>query len=223
MDSISDLYLFKLLTWFYSASNPTWSPPQHNFQLNRILHPWTLLGSDLVYPGLDSPLFKLKVSIPHWTRTPFQFGLVSSIFFLSSPRQLTLVTFTLSTYLNLTWIAYLNFIWAPYPSLTRSHQCLPRHIRSYPAELPYSILLPIRLLLTRRYTVLPSRITLPDLFPIGLLPTRSYPATLPDFLTQSGNTSLHPTAYPPFPNHLPNWVPFNWTHLKTSSSAPILT
>jgi hypothetical protein len=45
--------------------------------MNRIPHPWTLLGSDLVYPGLDSPLLELKVLIPIWTRTPIQFRLVS--------------------------------------------------------------------------------------------------------------------------------------------------
>jgi hypothetical protein len=93
-----DLYLFDLLTQSYSDFNSTWSPPQLGFQLNQICHPWTLLGSDLVYLGLDSPLLELKVLIPLWTRTPFQFGLVSSIFFLSSPRQLTRVTFSLSAY-----------------------------------------------------------------------------------------------------------------------------
>jgi hypothetical protein len=127
----------------------------------------------------------------------------------------------------------------PYLSLTRSHQCLPAlyvHTQlnyvtrffsrldcylpsltqSYPVELPYSTPLSIRLLFTWPYTVLPSRITLPDLFPIELLPTRSYPATLSDFLTRPGNTSLHPTAYPALPNHL---TQFNWPHPKTSSSA----
>jgi hypothetical protein len=37
-----DLYLFGLLTWSYSNSNSTWSPPQLGFQLNWIPHPWTL-------------------------------------------------------------------------------------------------------------------------------------------------------------------------------------
>jgi hypothetical protein len=90
----------------------------------------------------------------------------------------------------------------PPEHLTRSHQCLLGLIRSYPAELPYPILLLVGLILIRPYTVLPGQITLPNLFPIGLLPTRSYPATLPDFLTRPGNTSLHPTAYPALPNHL---------------------
>jgi hypothetical protein len=45
--------------------------------MNQIPRPWTLLGSDLVYPGLDSPLLELKVLIPLWTQTPFQFRLVS--------------------------------------------------------------------------------------------------------------------------------------------------
>jgi hypothetical protein len=93
-----DLYLFELLTWSYLDSNSTWFPPQLGFQLNWIPHPWTLLGLFLVYPGLDSSLLELKVLILPFTWTPFQFGLVSSIFFLSSPKQLTRVTFTLSAY-----------------------------------------------------------------------------------------------------------------------------
>jgi hypothetical protein len=131
--------------------------------LNQIPHPWTHLGLDLVYPGLDSPLLKLKVLIPLWTQTPFQFRLVSSIFFFSSPGQRTPITSTLST---------------------------------------YPILPPIGLLLIRPYTFIPGQITLPNLFPIKLLPTQSYPATLPAFLTRSGNTSLHSTTYPALPNHL---------------------
>jgi hypothetical protein len=170
-----NLCLFELLTWSYSDHNSTWSPPQQGFQLNRIPYPWTLLGLDLAYPGLDTFLLKLKALIPLWTWTPSQFRLVSSIFSLSSPRQLTRVTFTLSAYPNLAWTTYPNFI----RGLTRSHQCLPSLIRSYPAKLPYPILLSI-----------------------GLLPTWSYPATVPDFLAQLGNTSLHPTTYPALPNHL---------------------
>jgi hypothetical protein len=108
---------------------------------------------------------------------------------------------------------------APPERLTLSHQCLPDLICSYPAELPYMILLPIRLLptppnylirfffqsdfylfgLTWSYpTELPYLIFLL----IALLPTQSYLATLPDFLTRPGNTSLHPTSYPALPNHL---------------------
>jgi hypothetical protein len=93
-----DLYLFGLLTWSYSDSNSTWSPPQLSFQLNRIPHLWTLLGSNLAYLGLDSSLPELKVLISPWTWTPFQFKLVSSISFLSSPGHLTQVTSTLSAY-----------------------------------------------------------------------------------------------------------------------------
>jgi hypothetical protein len=93
-----DPYLFELLTWSYSDSNSTWSPPQLSFQLNRIPYPWTLLGLDLAHPDLHSSLLALKVLIPFCTRTPSQFGLVSAIFFLSSPGQHTLVTFTLSAY-----------------------------------------------------------------------------------------------------------------------------
>jgi hypothetical protein len=152
--------------------------------LNQIPYPWTLLGSNSAHLGLQSSLLELKVLIPFWTRTPSQFGLASSIFFLSSPGQLTRVTFTLLAYPNLARIAYPIFIRAPYLSLTRWHQCLPGLVCSYPAKLPYPILLPIRLLLTRSYTVLPSRINLPDV------------------LTRSGKTSLHPTAYPTLSNHL---------------------
>jgi hypothetical protein len=187
------LYLFELLTWSYPNSNSTWSPPQLSFQLNRISHPWTLLGSDLAYPGLDSFLLELKVLIPFWTRTPSQSRLASSIFFLSSPGQLTQVTFTLSAYPifrdRLTRISPEQLTWTSPEHLTWSHQCLPGLIHSYPAELPYLIVLPIRLLLIQPYTVLPGRITLPDLFLIGLLLIWSYPATLPYFLTQPGNTS----------------------------------
>jgi hypothetical protein len=134
-----------------------------------------LLGSDLVYPDLDSSLLKLKVLIPLWTQTPFQFGLVSSISFLSSPGQLIRVTFTLSAYPilpdQLTQISPEQLTQNSPERLTRSHQYLAGLIHSYPTELLYPILLPIGLLLTRPYTVLPDRITLPDIFQIRLLPT----------------------------------------------------
>jgi hypothetical protein len=152
--------------------------------LNRIPYPWTLLGSKLAHPGLDPSLLKLKILMPLWTKTPSQFGMVSSIFFLSSPGQLTLVTFTLSAYPispdRLTRMSPEQLIPAPYLSFTRSYQCIPGLIRPYSVESPYSILLPIKLLHTRPYTVLPGRNTSPDLFPTRLLPTRSYPATVPD-------------------------------------------
>jgi hypothetical protein len=169
-----------------SNSNSTWSPPQLGFQLKRIPYPWTHLGSNLAHPSLDSSLLELKALIPLWPWTPSQFGLVSSIFFLSSPGQLTRVTFTL------TRTTYLIFIRAPYLNLTWSHQCLPSLIRPYSALYAH----------TRPYTILPDQITLPNLFLIGLLPTRSYPATKPDFLARPDNTSLHPTAYLALPNHL---------------------
>jgi hypothetical protein len=135
--------------------------------------------------------------------------------YLGNLYPIGLPDLTRSAYLNLTRTAYLNFTQAPYPSLTRSYQYLPGLICSYPAELPYPILLPIRLLLTRPYMVLPGRITLLGLFPIGLLPIRSYPATLPDRVT------LHCTRLliQPYPITLPSRVPFNWPHSKTSSSA----
>jgi hypothetical protein len=172
-----ELYLFELLTWSYSDSNSTWSPPQPGFQLNRIPHPWTLLGSVLAYPGLDSSLFKLKVLIPLWTQIPSQFRLVSSILFLNSSGQLTQVTFTLSAYPiapdQLTRILPEQLTRTPAEHLTRSHQCLPGITCSYPAKLAYPILLPIGLQITRPYTILPDQITLPNSSPDR---TSTYPA-----------------------------------------------
>jgi hypothetical protein len=176
-----DPYLYELLMWSYSDSNSTWSPPQLSCQLNRIPHPWTLYGSDLVYPSLDSSLLKLKVLIPLWTRTPFHFRLACSIFFLSSPGQLTRVTFTLSAsdltrlaYPNLSRTAYPNIVWAPYP---------------------------IASMLTRPYMLIPDRITLPDSSPDQ---TSTYPAlhslTHPNYLTRS--FSDWTSAYPIQPSHL---------------------
>jgi hypothetical protein len=184
--------------------------------LNRIPHPWTLLGSVLAYPSHDSSLLELKVLIPLWTRTPSQFKLVSSIFFFNSSGQLTWVTFTLSAYLiglpesrpNSLPELHLSALPKPYPitsmltrpytfipgritlpnsspdqtstypalhdltrsnyltqSFSRSDFYLPGLTRSYSAGLPYPILLPVGLLLTRPYTVLPGRITLPDRSP----------------------------------------------------------
>jgi hypothetical protein len=129
-----DLYLFELLTWSYSDSNSTWSRPQLGFQLNRIPYHWTLLGSDFAYSGLDSFLFELKVLIPLWTRTPSQFGLVFSIFFLSSLVLLTWITFTLSVYPisldRLTRISPKQLIRSSSERLTRA---LPDCLNSYPA------------------------------------------------------------------------------------------
>jgi hypothetical protein len=145
-----DLYLFELLTWSYSDSNSTWSPPQLIFQLNWIPHPWTLLGSVLAHSGLDSSLLELKVLIPLWTRTPSQFGLVSSIFFLNSSGQLTQVTFTLSAYLI-----------SP-DRLTRiPPEQLARTACSSSTRAPY----PITSMLTRPYMFIPSWITLHDSSP----------------------------------------------------------
>jgi hypothetical protein len=178
-----DLYLFELLTWSYSDSNSTWPPSQLGFLLNRIPDPWTLLGSDLAYPGLDSSLLELKVFIPFWALTP------------SLSRELTRVTFTLSAYPfspdRLTRISPEQLTQTPPECLTRSHQCLPSLIRSYPAKLPYPILLPIRLLLTWPYTVLPGRITLPD---SSLNWTSTYPIIL-GHVTRLPYPSLHGIAY----------------------------
>jgi hypothetical protein len=129
--------------------------------LNRIPHPWTLLGSVLAYPSLDSSLLKLKVLILLWTRTPSQFGLVSSIFFLNSSRQ------------------YPGNL---YPiDLPKSRpNSLPKLHLSALLE-PY----PIASMLTRPYTLIPDRITLPDSSPDR---TYTYPAlhglTRLNYLTQ---------------------------------------
>jgi hypothetical protein len=152
---------------------------------------WLALG----FPGLDSSSLQLKVLIPLWTQTPYQFGLASSIFFLNSFKQLTRVTFTLSAYPIspdwLTWIMPEQLTWTPSECLTRSHQCLPGLIHSYPAELLYLILLPIGLLLTRPYTVLPGQITLPD----------SSPNQTSTYLALHGLTRL---SYLAAPNCLPS-------------------
>jgi hypothetical protein len=124
------------------------------------------------------------VLIPLWTQTPSQFGLVSSILFMNSFRQLTRVTFTLWSYLIspdwLTRISSQQLTQTPPERLTRSHQCLPRHICSYPAELPYPILLLIGLLLTWPYMVLRGRTTIPNSSPDR---TSTYPI-VPGHLTQ---------------------------------------
>jgi hypothetical protein len=174
--------------------------------LNQIPHPWTLIGSDLVYSSLDSPLLELKILIPLWTWTPSQFGLVSSIFFLSSPGQLTRVTFTLSAYPIDLPKSHPNSLPKLQPS-TLSEPHLIASMLTWPYTLiPGRITLPDsspdRTSTYSAYMVLPGRITSPNLFLFGLLPTRLYPATIPDFLTRPGNTSLHPTAYWALPNHL---------------------
>jgi hypothetical protein len=102
----------------------------------------------------------------------------------------------------LTWPIHLYRAELSYLILLLIGLLLTRHYTVLLGRITLPDLFPIRLQSTRPYTILPGRITLPDHFPIGLLPTRLYPATLPDFLTRSSNTSLHPTAYPALPNHL---------------------
>jgi hypothetical protein len=135
--------------------------------LNRIPYPWTLLGSNLAHPGLDSSLLELKALIPLWTQTPSQFGLVSSIFFLSSPGQLTQVTFTLSAYP----------IGLPKSRPNSLYNLHPRALHE-----PYLIVS----MLTWPYTTFLGRITLPNSSPDR---TSTHPAlhglTLPNYLTQS--------------------------------------
>jgi hypothetical protein len=143
---------------------------------------------------------------------------------------------TRSAYLNPARTACLNSIRVPYPSLTQTQRCLLGLIRSYQAELPYPILLPIRLLLTRPYTVLPGGITLPDSSPDL---TSTYPAELSYPMSSRSNFYLPSHTRPPYlislpgrvpprctqlltrpyPITLPSWVPFNWSHPKNSSSA----
>jgi hypothetical protein len=195
--------------------------------LNRIPHPWTLLGSDLVYTGLDSSSLGLKVLTALCTQTPLQFRPAFSIFFLSLPGQLTQVTFTLSAYLNLARTTYPILTRASYLSLIRSHQCLPVLVISLPKSCPNTLSepYPITSMFTQTDMFIPSRITVPDSSPdrTSTYPTlhgltrpnyltrsfpgrtstyRSYPATLPAFLTRPGNTLLHPTAYLALPNQL---------------------
>jgi hypothetical protein len=128
----------------------------------------------LVYPSIDSPLFELKVFIPLWTQTQFQFRLVSSIFFLGSPELLTRVTFTL--------LAYLSPESCP-NSLSKLHpSALPK---------PPSIVS----MLTRPYTFIPGQITLPNSSPDRI---STYPAlhslTRPNYLTRYflDRTSAYP-------------------------------
>jgi hypothetical protein len=175
---------------------------------------------DIAYPGLDSYLLELKVLIPLWTQTPSQFRLVSSIFFLSSPGQLTRVTFTLLAYPIGLSKSHLNSLPELHPSAlpdrintylalyvhTRPN-CLTRFISqsdfylpdltwSYPAELPYSVF-------SQSDFCLSDCIRPP------------YPTSLPDRVT------LHCTRLltQPYPITLSGRVPFNWPHSKTSSLA----
>jgi hypothetical protein len=199
----------------------------------------------LAYPGLDSSFVKLQVLVPLRAQTPSQFGLVSSIFFLNSSGHLTWVTFTLSAYLiSSDWLTQIlpeQLTQTPPECLTRA---LPDHINAYPAlyiciRLNYLTRFFSRSGIYLHGLTRPNYLTrsppnqtsayptlhsltwsncLTDLFPIGLLPTQLYLATLPDFLARPGNTSLHPTTYPALPVTLPCQVPFNYPHLKTSSS-----
>jgi hypothetical protein len=137
--------------------------------LNRIPHPWTLLGSVLAYPGLDSSLLELKVLIPSSTQTPSKFGPASSIFFLNSSGQLTRVTFTPSAY--------------PI-SPDRLTRILPEQLtRTPPSALTKPFL--TASMLTWPYTFVSSRITLPNSSPDQ---TSTYPAlhglTQPNYLTR---------------------------------------
>jgi hypothetical protein len=150
--------------------------------LNRLSHPWILLGSVLAYPGLDSFLLGLKVLTP-----PLDSDSIS----------------IRTCFLNL----LLEFIRTPYPS---NHYpiSLPYLIQSaypnlariaYPnsTRVPYSI----ASMLTRPYTFISDRIILPD-SPTDR--TSTYPAlhdlTWPNYLTRS--LPNRTSAYPIVPSHL---------------------
>jgi hypothetical protein len=204
--------------------------------LNQIPHPWALLGSVLAHPGLDSSLLELKVLIPFWTRTPSQFGLVSSIFFLNSSGQLTWVTFTLSAYPNPTRTACPNSTRAPYPSSipeSCSNSLPELHLSTLPDRINAYLALYVHTqpnYLTRFFSWL-------DFYLPGL--TQSYPAKLPYPISSQSDFCLPDRTRPPYPISLPGWVtprctqlltrpypitlpgrvPFNWPHPKTSSSA----
>jgi hypothetical protein len=142
--------------------------------LNQISHPWTFLCSDLIYPGLDSALLRLKVLTPFLTWTPLQFGHAYSIFFLSLPGQLTR---------------------SSPECLIRLHQCLSGLICLYPTESLYPILLPIGLLLTRSYPA-----TLLDFLTRSFLDRTSDYPIIPGHLTQSNANQTY--DYPIVPDHL---------------------
>jgi hypothetical protein len=107
----------------------------------------------------------------------------------------------------------------------------------HPSALPEPY--PVASMFTWPYTFIPSRITLPDSSPEWI---STYPAlhgrTRPNYLTRSDfclpnhTRPPYPTSLPgqvtlhcirlliqPYPITLPGWVPFNWSHPKTSSSA----
>jgi hypothetical protein len=197
-----DLYPFELLTWSYSDSNSTWSPPQLSFQLNWIPHPWTLLGSVLAHSRLDSSLLELKVLVPIQTRTPSQFGLVSSIFFSNLSGQLTWVTFTLSAYpispYRLTRNPPEQLAWTPPNRLTRA---LLDRINAYPALNIHTQPNYLTRFFSRSDFHLPgltrsyqAELPYPTLLPIRLLPSQ------PNYLTQS--LPDRTSAYPIVPSQL---------------------
>jgi hypothetical protein len=101
------------------------SPTQFSVESNSS---WTLPGSDLFYLGLDSSLLRLKVLIPPWTQTPFQFGFV----FLN-----LLLEFTRTTYPgNLYPIGLPDLTRIESKQLTRTSpehltRALPDHINAY--------------------------------------------------------------------------------------------
>jgi hypothetical protein len=114
---------------------------------------WLALSSTWSWPfltrtqGLDPPLDSDTISI--WTCFLNLLLKFTRTTYPSSLHPIGLPDVTWSAYLNLSRTTYLIYIWAPYPSLTRSHPCLPALICPYPAESPYPILLLIGLLLTQ--------------------------------------------------------------------------
>jgi hypothetical protein len=145
------------------------------------------------------------VLIPLRTRTPSQFGLVSSMFFLNSSGHLTRVTFTQSTYLisfdRLTQILPKQLTRTPPKRPTRA---LPNRINAYPA-LYFRIRLNfLTRFLSRSDFYFPALhgLTRPNYLKQSLPVQTSAYSIIPGHLTRPGNTSLHLTAYPSLPNQL---------------------
>jgi hypothetical protein len=153
-----------------------------SLDLNRVLYLRNLLGSDSFRSPSSTQKEVSLFCMFCLARSPYPsfIWMLTRILIRDCAQRLTRVATQ-----NLTRVATRNITWVTYLSHNRAlTRVVPDRVN--PA-------LPDRL---------PGRITLPDLFPIRLLPTRSYLATLPNFLTRLGNTSLPPTAYPTLLNHL---------------------
>jgi hypothetical protein len=201
--------------WFFLTRTQGLDPPVDSDSisiwtcfLNLLLEfIWTPYPSNLCPIGLPD---LIRSDYPNLARTAY----------LNSTRSTLLKPYLITSLLTWPYTFISGSIILPDSSpnrvlLTRPYTVLPGQI-----TLPHLFL--IWLLPTQPYTVLPNRITLPDIFPIGLQPTRLYPATLPDFLTRPGNTSLHPTALPALPNH-PARYPWTGVTQRLPHQPPTLT